>query len=69
MFWGKWLVIAIAIAAALGLLGYEAYALVSRRGITISEFIWTATAKYPLIPLLFGFITGLLSGHFFWQRS
>lgn len=68
MFWGKWLVIAIAIAAGLALLGYETYALVSRRGITISEFIWSATARWPLIPFLFGLVTGLLSGHFFWQR-
>lgn len=70
MYWGKWLVIAIAGAAALGLLGYEAYALLRpAKGDTISEFIWAATKKFPIIPLLFGFVTGLLSGHFFWQRS
>lgn len=46
-------------------LGYEAWALVNRsKGDTISEIVWDATIKRPLVP----FAAGLLMGHFFWQR-
>lgn len=48
-----------------GLLGYEAYALVTPGGTdTISEIIWYLS-KRPLIP----FVLGFLMGHFFWQRT
>ncbi len=53
-------------AAAVGLAAYEVYTLANRHeGDTISESIWRATTKRPLIPLLFG----LLMGHLFWQRA
>jgi hypothetical protein len=48
-----------------GLLVYEAVALANEcEGDTISEIMWTATTKRPLVP----FAAGLLCGHFFWQR-
>lgn len=53
-----------------GLLAYEFVALWNQHpGDTISEIIWAASQKYPLIPFLIGFIGGMLAGHFFWQRS
>ena len=48
-----------------GALAYEAWALANkRRGDTISEMVWTATARRPLVP----FALGMVAGHFFWQR-
>ena len=54
----------------LGLCGalvvYEAVAMATEcEGDTISEIMWAATTKRPLVP----FAAGLLCGHFFWQRS
>jgi len=54
----------------LGLVGalaaYELYTLSNEcEGDTISEIVWTATAKRPLLP----FAAGVLCGHFFWQRA
>lgn len=49
-----------------GLVAYELAALKSQQpGDTISEIIWTATSRRPLVPFAFG----LLMGHFFWQRA
>ena len=46
-------------------LGYELWALMNRRdGDTISEIVWDATTKRPLVP----FALGMVAGHFFWQR-
>ena len=48
-----------------GSLAYEAVALANaREGDTISEIVWTATTKRPIVP----FAMGVLMGHFFWQR-
>ena len=48
-----------------GLVVYEVVALANKcEGDTISEIVWTATTKRPLVP----FAAGLLMGHFFWQR-
>jgi hypothetical protein len=45
--------------------GYELVALIGRKpGTTISAHVWESCTKRPLIPFLFG----LISGHFFWQR-
>lgn len=47
------------------LLVYEAAALATEcEGDTISEMVWAATTKRPLVP----FAAGLVCGHFFWQR-
>ena len=55
---------AVFLALVLGLFIYETVALIRRKpGDTISEIIWAATAKRPLIPFAFG----LLMGHFFWR--
>lgn len=49
-----------------GLLIYELVALRNEcEGDTISEIVWAATTKRPLVP----FAAGLLCGHFFWQRT
>ena len=51
-------------ALCLGLLGYEAVALLnSHKGDTISEIFWHLS-KRPLVPFAFGF----LCGHFFWPK-
>lgn len=47
------------------LLGWEAYAVMNgQSGDTISEVVWTESARHLLLP----FLAGLLCGHFFWQR-
>lgn len=49
-----------------GLLVYEFVALKNDcAGDTISEIVWAATTRRPLVP----FCAGLLCGHFFWQRT
>jgi hypothetical protein len=48
-----------------GALAYEVWAIANKkRGDTISEIVWTATARRPLLP----FALGMVAGHFFWQR-
>lgn len=47
----------------LGLFIYEGIALYKAKGDTISEIMWAAAAKRPLIP----FLMGMLMGHFFWR--
>jgi hypothetical protein len=52
-------------ALVLGLLGYEAWALLNHeRDDTISEIMWTRSRR-PVVP----FALGVLMGHFFWQRE
>lgn len=49
-----------------GALAYEAWAIANqKRGDTISEIVWTATARRPLLP----FALGMVAGHFFWQKA
>jgi hypothetical protein len=49
-----------------GMLAYEAYALATEcEGDTISEIMWAATSRRPLVP----FAMGMLMGHFFWQKA
>lgn len=49
-----------------GLCVYELVTLSNKcEGDTISEIMWAATAKRPLLP----FAAGVLMGHFFWQRE
>lgn len=48
------------------LLGYEAYTLINKKPKdTISERVWKASAKRPLIP----FVLGALAAHFVWQSQ
>jgi hypothetical protein len=54
-------------AALASFLGYEGYALLTKHT-TISEYVWAANRTYPIIGVLFGLATGMLIGHFFWQR-
>lgn len=57
--------------AALGIsaiiLGYAEYRalLDGRQDDTISEQVWKANEITPLVP----FLSGLVCGHFFWQRK
>lgn len=49
-----------------GLVVYELVTLANdREGDTISEILWEATARRPLVP----FAVGVLCGHIFWQRA
>lgn len=49
-----------------GLVVYEIVTLRNKcDGDTISEIVWAATAKRPIVP----FAAGVLCGHFFWQRA
>jgi hypothetical protein len=50
---------------ALGLIGYDIYVLFFGQYSTISEWVWTHSRSYPLIP----FSAGLLCGHFFWNAA
>jgi len=69
MSWKQYLLVGIGGMAAIAFLAYEAYALFNKpAGDTISEYVWAAAYKHPLIPLLIGLVTGGLFGHFFWQR-
>jgi len=46
------------------LAAYEVWALANKPdGDTISEIVWAAAAKRPVVP----FLGGLLAGHFFWR--
>lgn len=57
----EWVFVALILAA----FAYEFIALANARpGDTISEIVWTISAKRPLLP----FLVGVLCGHFFWQR-
>lgn len=52
--------------AIAGLLAYEIYTLTNDEPEdTLSEGVWRATARQPLVP----FLGGLLAGHFFWQST
>ena len=54
------------LGASAGLLLYEAYTLMNGKPKdTISERVWRASAKRPLIP----FALGMLIGHFVWQSQ
>lgn len=49
-----------------GLVVYELVTLANDApGDTISEIVWEATARRPLVP----FAVGVLCGHFFWPRA
>jgi len=50
----------LALIGAILLVVYELIA-VARHQLTLSQMVWRASARYPVIP--FGF--GLLMGHFF----
>ena len=53
------------LATIAGLLVYEVYTLMNGiPGDTLSEAVWMASGR-PLIP----FLSGLVCGHFFWQRQ
>ena len=57
----EWVFVLIVLAAFI----YEFAALANKNtGDTISEIVWTVTAKRPLLP----FLLGMVAGHFFWQR-
>jgi len=48
------------------LLGYEAFALATDRR-TLSRQMWIWTQAWPLMPFLWGLVTGGLAVHFFWH--
>jgi hypothetical protein len=48
---------------AVGLIGYDIWAYFQHDNSTISEWIWTASKSYPLVP----FALGVVAGHLFWQ--
>jgi hypothetical protein len=55
---------AIAWLALLGAaLAYEAVALL-KRWRTLSQVVWSVSARFPLVP----FLAGVLCGHFFWRK-
>jgi hypothetical protein len=41
---------------------YEAWSAISHRASTISQLVWKASLRYPLVP----FLLGLLCGHLVW---
>lgn len=57
----------IAWLAGIGLmLGYEIWTLTNKKkNDTLSESVWKASAKVPLVP----YAIGLLTGHFVWQSK
>lgn len=49
-----------------GLIVYEWIALRNEcAGDTVSELVWSATLRRPIVP----FAAGVLCGHFFWQQN
>lgn len=41
---------------------YEAWSAATHRAPTISQILWKASLRYPLVP----FLLGLLAGHLVW---
>lgn len=60
--WPVWLLIVAVSFAAL-----EAWQYTS--GITLSQWVWKATAIWPPLPALFGLLAGGLIVHFFWTST
>ena len=57
---------AVIVGALVVLIAYDVYAAVRQApGQTISEVIWHASLKRPVIP----FAAGVLCGHWFWQMG
>jgi hypothetical protein len=54
------------LTAAIVLLGYEFFALNTGRK-TLSRQMWEWTCAWPLMPFLWGLVTGGLAVHFFWR--
>jgi hypothetical protein len=55
-------VLALAVLASL----WEAWTLLNKRPAdTISETVWRAVARRPIVP----FLLGMLMGHFVWQAA
>ncbi len=53
----------ILLYVGLGLLiTYEAWSAISHRAPTISQLVWKASLRYPLVP----FVLGMLAGHLVW---
>lgn len=64
-----WIFLLIVTASLLALIAYEIYALANGHpGDTISEYFWQVSGKYPILPFMLGLLTGILAGHFWWQR-
>lgn len=56
--------------AVLVIIGVDIY--LSVRGgfnATLSWWMYVNSVQYPIIPAMFGFIVGLLMGHFFWDQA
>lgn len=48
------------------ILGYEIFTLTNRkRGDTLTEVVWEASDRTPLLP----FCLGMVAGHWFWHRN
>ena len=58
--WAAWLLAIVVSFSAL-----EAYALIDNTT-TLSRWVWTITAAFPLFPWLAGCLTGGLAVHFWW---
>ena len=58
--WASWL---LAFVTSFALL--EGYALYDGDA-TLSRFVWTATAYFPPLPFIAGFLAGFLACHFWW---
>lgn len=56
----------VVLAVVSGLLAYEAYVLLRKEPeATISECVWRASRKTPLVP----FLAGVLCGHLFFNHA
>jgi hypothetical protein len=61
--WPIWLLTIVASFAVLEFYGYTS------GGLTLSQWVWKATAVWPPLPALFGLIVGGLIVHFFWSNA
>jgi hypothetical protein len=59
----------VVLLGALALIVYDVFlAITAGPGATISWQTLQASRQHPIIPLLVGFVVGLLFGHLFWSQ-
>jgi hypothetical protein len=61
--WGIWIG---GVIVSFALLERYAFAYPSRLN-TLSRVVWSIGQKFPLSIMIFGFVVGVLSAHFFWN--